>query len=131
MRLSRETLNIVRRLNRVGQEIKQLFSRRDTAVDLMQLALLCREHALLVGPPGSGKSELVSRFAAGVQASSFQYLLTRFTEPSEIVKLDMFDKRRPSRPQPLVPGPKELPETCTPLGVRPPSPSPRSPRATA
>ena len=37
-----------------------------------------------LGPPGSGKSELVSRFARGVKARSFQYLLTRFTEPAEL-----------------------------------------------
>lgn len=84
MRLSQEALNTVRRLNRVAQDLKQLFSRRDTAVDLMKLALLCHEHVLLLGPPGSGKSELVARFAAGVQAHSFHYLLTRFTEPAEL-----------------------------------------------
>ncbi len=84
MSLSKATVDSVRRLNRVADELKLLFSRRDTAVDLMQLALLCREHVLLLGPPGSAKSELVARFAAGVKARSFQYLLTRFTEPAEL-----------------------------------------------
>ncbi|MCP4660222.1 MAG: AAA domain-containing protein, partial [bacterium] len=84
MSLSKQTINSVRRLNRVADELKLLFSRRETAVDLMKLALLCREHVLLLGPPGSGKSELVARFAAGIRASSFQYLLTRFTEPAEL-----------------------------------------------
>lgn len=84
MSFSDSTLNAVKRLNRVATDLKLLFSRRDTAVDLMKLALLCHEHMLLLGPPGSGKSELVSRFARGVQARSFQYLLTRFTEPAEL-----------------------------------------------
>lgn len=84
MSVTPETLNVVRRLNRVAQDLKQLFSRRDTAIDLMKLALVCHEHILLLGPPGSGKSELVARFAAGIKAQSFQYLLTRFTEPTEL-----------------------------------------------
>ncbi len=84
MSFSDSTINAIRRLKRVATDLKMLFSRRDTAVDLMKLALLCHEHVLLLGPPGSGKSELVSRFARGVKAQSFQYLLTRFTEPAEL-----------------------------------------------
>lgn len=97
MNLPKKTLNSVRRFNRVADELKLLFSRRDTAVDLMKLALLCREHVLLLGPPGSGKSELVARFAAGVKARSFQYLLTRFTEPAELfgpIDLEAFREGR-------------------------------------
>jgi MoxR-like ATPase len=83
--LPSETRNAVNRLNRLGSDIESLFSGRGTVVELMKLALICREHVLLLGPPGSGKSELVMRFARGIQAqSSFQYLLTRFTEPAEL-----------------------------------------------
>jgi MoxR-like ATPase len=81
------TPNIVKaidRLNRVATELNLRFARRNTAIDLMRLALLTREHCLLLGPPGTGKSELVARFARGIQAQLFQYLLTRFTEPAEI-----------------------------------------------
>ncbi|MCP4363863.1 MAG: AAA domain-containing protein [Planctomycetes bacterium] len=84
MSLQQETLDAVKRLNRVTTELKLLFARRDTAIDLMRLALLCREHVLLLGPPGTAKSELVNRFGQGVQARSFHYLLTRFTEPAEL-----------------------------------------------
>jgi MoxR-like ATPase len=97
MTLSTQTTNTIKRLNRVATDLKLLFSRRDTAVDLMKLALLCHEHVLLLGPPGSGKSELVSRFARGVKARSFQYLLTRFTEPAELfgpVDIQEFQKGR-------------------------------------
>ncbi len=97
MSLSKQTVNLVRRLNRVAEELKLLFSRRETAVDLMKLALLCQEHVLLLGPPGSAKSELVVRFAAGVKARSFQYLLTRFTEPAELfgpIDLEAFREGR-------------------------------------
>lgn len=84
MSLDPSILTAVRRLNRLGQDIKNLFVGRDQVVDLMKLALVCREHMLLLGPPGAGKSELVSRFASGIHAGAFQYLLTRFTEPAEL-----------------------------------------------
>jgi MoxR-like ATPase len=84
MPLSNDAQKTIQRLNRVATNLKLLFARRDTAVDLMRLALVTREHCLLLGPPGTGKSELVARFADGVHASRFDYLLTRFTEPAEL-----------------------------------------------
>ena len=48
------------------------------------LAALCREHLLLIGPPGTAKTGLIERFCRTVGARPFSYLLTRFTEPSEI-----------------------------------------------
>jgi MoxR-like ATPase len=84
MSLRSPVLQSIKRLNFVGEDLKGLFSNRDSAVELMKLAVVCREHVLLLGPPGSGKSELVARFAARVKARHFQYLLTRFTEPAEL-----------------------------------------------
>ena len=37
---------------------------RETEVKLLLLAVLCREHVLLLGPPGTGKSELGRRLAS-------------------------------------------------------------------
>ena len=84
MSLDPERLSDVRRLRRLGQDLKNLFVNRDLVVELMGLALVCREHMLLLGQPGSGKSELVLRYARGIRASAFHYLLTRFTEPAEL-----------------------------------------------
>ncbi|CAK0753877.1 MoxR-like ATPase [Gammaproteobacteria bacterium] len=84
MRLSDDTLQIIKRLQRITDEIKSRFARRDTAVDLIALALVCREPLLLLGPPGTGKSELVARFAAAVHCEAFKYLLTQITDPSEL-----------------------------------------------
>lgn len=84
MSLPDDIANAARRLGRLGHDLDLRFSCRTEVIDLMKLALVCREHVLLLGPPGSGKSELVMQFAHGVQAASFQYLLTRFTEPAEL-----------------------------------------------
>lgn len=97
MSLSIETQKNINRLNGVAQTLSLQFARRETAIELMKLALLCREHVLLLGPPGTGKSELVSGFARGIQAHLFHYLLTRFTEPAELfgpVDLRAFEEGR-------------------------------------
>ncbi|MEM7154472.1 MAG: AAA family ATPase [Myxococcota bacterium] len=57
---------------------------RDVAVQLVVLAAVAREHLLLIGPPGTAKSEAVRRVAAGIGGRYFEYLVGRFTEPAEI-----------------------------------------------
>jgi MoxR-like ATPase len=57
---------------------------RDVLVELVALSAVAREHLLVVGPPGTAKSEAVRRIAAVLGGSYFEYLLGRFTEPSEI-----------------------------------------------
>ncbi len=61
-----------------------MFTARDQVVDVLALAAVCHEHTLLLGPPGTGKSELVARFTEAIDAPFFGYLCTRFTEPSEL-----------------------------------------------
>ncbi|RYE92460.1 MAG: AAA family ATPase [Myxococcales bacterium] len=57
---------------------------RDALVELVALAAVAGEHLLVIGPPGTAKSEAVRRVARSIEASYFEYLLGRFTEPSEI-----------------------------------------------
>lgn len=57
---------------------------REVAVQLVVLAAVAREHVLLVGPPGTAKSEAVRRVARGLGGRYFEYLVGRFTEPAEI-----------------------------------------------
>ena len=54
----------------------------------MVVAAVAQEPLLLVGPPGTAKSDLVLKFkdALGLaEEDYFEYMLTRFTEPSEII----------------------------------------------
>ncbi|NTU83904.1 MAG: AAA domain-containing protein [Chloroflexales bacterium] len=73
----------------VSDRLKQDFVGKDQIIDLLLICAIAREHLLLVGPPGTAKSDLVKRFVLllGARKDSgdlFEYLLTRFTEPNEI-----------------------------------------------
>lgn len=57
---------------------------REAVVELIALGAVSREHVLLIGPPGTAKSEAVRRMARQLGADTFEYLLGRFTEPSEL-----------------------------------------------
>jgi len=66
------------------EDLKADFIGRDEAIEVIALATLCREHVLLVGPPGTAKTALLTRFARLLDTEPFTYLLTRFTEPTEL-----------------------------------------------
>jgi MoxR-like ATPase len=57
---------------------------REPLVELIALAAVAQEHVLVIGPPGTAKSEAVRRVARATGGVYFEYLLGRFTEPSEI-----------------------------------------------
>ncbi|RKH14219.1 AAA family ATPase [Corallococcus sp. CA047B] len=57
---------------------------REAMVELVALSAVAGEHLLVVGPPGTAKSEAVRRTARALGGTYFEYLLGRFTEPSEI-----------------------------------------------
>jgi MoxR-like ATPase len=57
---------------------------RDEQARCLLLAALCGEHVLLIGPPGTAKSELARRLRRQVGGRYFERLLTRFTVPEEL-----------------------------------------------
>ncbi|MCP3878709.1 MAG: AAA domain-containing protein [Sulfitobacter sp.] len=57
---------------------------RESLVETLVLAAVAGEHVLVVGPPGTAKSEAVRRVATELGGSYFEYLLGRFTEPNEV-----------------------------------------------
>ncbi len=79
-----------RRINNLRKDLHRYWVDKETLVDLMALCTLAQEPLLLVGKPGTAKSDLVVKFvqALGLNTDSedyFEYMLTQFTEPGEIV----------------------------------------------
>src|ERR1700710_1133727 len=76
------------RINRFRTSLGRFFVNKQDIIDLMCVAAVAQEPLLLIGPPGTAKSDLVLKFkdALGLNDDDyFEYMLTRFTEPSEIV----------------------------------------------
>ncbi len=73
---------------RLGKEVldpmKRAFVGKDEIIDLMGVALVAGENLFLLGPPGTAKSALVYELGRRLRGRTFEYLLTRFTEPSEL-----------------------------------------------
>lgn len=76
------------RLNDLRQRLARLFVEKQELVDLMTVCTIAQEPLLIVGPPGTAKSDLVTKFceSLGLEAGDyFEYMLTKFTEPSELI----------------------------------------------
>lgn len=66
-------------------ELERGLLQRDVAARVLLLAALAGEHVLLLGPPGTAKSELARRLQRLLPgAHYFERLLTRFTVPEEL-----------------------------------------------
>jgi MoxR-like ATPase len=88
-----EALSIARRLReQVLAPVQRAFVGKDEVVDVLGVCLVAAEHAFVLGPPGTAKSAIVNALAARLDGEVFSYLLTRFTEPSEL--FGPFDIRR-------------------------------------
>jgi MoxR-like ATPase len=76
------------RLNDLRQRLARYFVEKQELVDLMAICTIAQEPLLIVGPPGTAKSDLVTKFceALGLESGDyFEYMLTKFTEPSELI----------------------------------------------
>ncbi len=76
------------RVNSVRKNLAEYFVGKQDVIDLMVICTLAQEPLLIVGKPGTAKSDLIVKFtqALGVSGKQyFEYMLTKFTEPSEII----------------------------------------------
>ncbi|MCA9286942.1 MAG: AAA family ATPase [Phycisphaerales bacterium] len=73
------------RLVRVRDALTAGLIERDIPIRLAFLAALAGEHVLLIGPPGTAKSELARRLRLAFTGQTyFERLLTRFSVPEEL-----------------------------------------------
>ena len=66
------------------ESLNSAFPERKESIQATLTAVVAKEHVVLYGPPGTGKSLLARTIANALGKSYFEYLLTRFTEPSEL-----------------------------------------------
>src|SRR5882672_10075221 len=86
--LQEEAEDLRTKLANFRASLGRFFVAKQTLIDLMVVAAVAQEPLLIVGPPGTAKSDLVLKFkdALGISDDDyFEYMLTRFTEPSEII----------------------------------------------
>jgi MoxR-like ATPase len=71
-------------LRAVVAEASRGLVERSVLAEAVVMAAVAGEHVLVVGPPGTAKSEAVRRVATALGGNMFEYLLGRFTEPQEV-----------------------------------------------
>ncbi|MBT1686773.1 AAA family ATPase [Dawidia soli] len=84
MKTTLDKNHLVDKLNAVLEHLKTTFVGKDDIIDLMGICLAGRENLFLLGPPGTAKSAMVRGLANLLHGKTFEYLLTRFTEPNEL-----------------------------------------------
>lgn len=75
----------LKKLEEIRQALNLKFFERENEVEGILVALLSRQHMLMIGPAGTAKSALSAELAKIVQGTEyFQWLLTRFSTPEEL-----------------------------------------------
>ncbi len=73
------------KLKKIRSDLRSRYFERDDVIDGAFCALLTGSHLLLIGPPGTAKSQLANEICRKITgARYFQWLLTKFTTPEEL-----------------------------------------------
>lgn len=76
---------MIEKLQEIKDYLNQKYVEREKEIEAILIALLSRQHVLLIGSPGTGKSALVSELGKIFNGVNyFQWLLTRFSTPEEL-----------------------------------------------
>ena len=79
----------LRAYQQIEAELSRTFLERDETIRAILLTVLARQHAVLLGPPGTAKSDMINSLSdriAGPSGSAqfFVYLMTKQTNEEEI-----------------------------------------------
>jgi MoxR-like ATPase len=69
---TRETVSTIKS---IGDAARETFVDRDEMIDAMEVSMVSGLHGIILGPPGTGKSKLVSYFAKAMGVPFFRKLL--------------------------------------------------------
>ncbi|MFJ8066336.1 AAA family ATPase [Psychrobacillus sp. NPDC096426] len=74
-----------KKLDEIRQALNSKFFERENEVEGILVALLSRQHMLMIGPAGTAKSALSSELSKIIEGTTyFQWLLTKFSTPEEV-----------------------------------------------
>lgn len=95
-----ESTELQQTIQRIKAGIRQALANvieRDAVAQLILLGAIAQEHLIIIGPPGTAKSYVVKRVSSVMGGSYFEYLLGKFTEPSELFGTIDFAKLKEGR----------------------------------
>jgi len=72
------------RLLNVEKTLNSIVIGHEDTVKALMVSLVAKEHMVMIGPPGTAKSYLVHSLSQLLNARFYKYLLTRFTDYSEL-----------------------------------------------
>ncbi|MEN1970634.1 AAA family ATPase [Lentibacillus sp. N15] len=76
---------MLNKLLEIKNALNQKYFEREDEIEGVLIALLSRQHVLLIGEPGTGKSLLSMELSKIIDGSRyFQWLLTKYTTPEEL-----------------------------------------------
>ncbi|QOY37674.1 AAA family ATPase [Anaerobacillus isosaccharinicus] len=76
---------LVNKINDIKAYVCSQFVEREEIVDAIFVSLVAKQHLLLIGPPGTAKSNLITSVEKFIEGTNyFQWLLTRFSTPEEL-----------------------------------------------
>lgn len=68
----------------IEQEMNQIYLERQEAIRGLMVGLIAGEHIVLLGPPGTGKSDMSENLTGRITGRYFHWLMMRTTTPDEI-----------------------------------------------
>jgi MoxR-like ATPase len=71
-------------LNKIKKEMKNHFLEMDEIIEGLFTALLAEQNILLIGPPGSAKTQISKFIAKAINGEFFDQLMTKHTVPEEL-----------------------------------------------
>jgi len=79
------TLSAIQKLGAIKNYLSTKFVERDEIIYSLLIALLAKQHILLIGLPGTAKSDLIGSLVKQILgANYFQLLFTKYTTPEEV-----------------------------------------------
>ncbi|MEU7189966.1 AAA family ATPase [Streptomyces sp. NPDC045369] len=73
------------RLRAISEELSDRFYERADVVRTLVVALLAGQHSLVIGPPGTAKSELARELTGRIEGAAYwEILLSKFTAPTRM-----------------------------------------------